>query len=314
MPWESPTLAADAGPPGQARNWAGRALDRHARPAGGDDLRRAVRRQPDLEVRAAGDPVDRPAADHRQPRAAWLGVRRDHPVPRPLPDRSLVSGRRHRHERRGRSHRTGRRAPHHEHLPRMLERGLGGRRRHAPPSSPRPACRRAGISSSSRSSCCRSRYGVPRALPEVGRRASAGRAAFTLPSRGILGLCLFLFGMLMVEVAARNWGAVYVSDELDGATVYAGLTYSAFALFMAVGRFLGDRTVERFGPVAGRPGKRAARFRRAAPGRARRLADPGGDRLRRRRPRDRDLVSRWPSPPPPAAATCRRPSMSRHSR
>ena len=90
---------------------------------------------------------------------------------------------------------------------------------------------------------------VPRGLPEVTGRAVAGRIAFTLPSKGILGLCLFLAGMLMVEVAARNWGAVYVTDELNGSAVYAGLTYSAFALFMALGRFSGDRMVERFGPV-----------------------------------------------------------------
>ncbi len=53
----------------------------------------------------------------------------------------------------------------------------------------------------------------------------------------------------MVEVAARNWGAVFVSDVIKAAPVYAGLTYSAFALAMAVGRFVGDRLVDRFGPV-----------------------------------------------------------------
>ena len=90
---------------------------------------------------------------------------------------------------------------------------------------------------------------VPRALPAVAGQVAPGRVVFTLPSKSILGLCVFLAGMLMVEVAARNWGAVYVSDELKGATVYAGLTYGAFALAMAVGRFGGDRVVERFGPV-----------------------------------------------------------------
>ena len=43
----------------------------------------------------------------------------------------------------------------------------------------------------------------------------------------------------MVEVAARNWGAVFVSDVIKAAPVYAGLVYSAFALAMAVGRFIG---------------------------------------------------------------------------
>lgn len=90
---------------------------------------------------------------------------------------------------------------------------------------------------------------IPRLLPEVGRSAATGRIAFTLPSRGILGLCMFLFGTLMVEVAARNWGAVYVTDVLKAEPVYAGLTYTAFAFFMALGRFIGDRTIDRFGPV-----------------------------------------------------------------
>jgi MFS family permease len=90
---------------------------------------------------------------------------------------------------------------------------------------------------------------IPRALPEVGRSPATGRIAFSLPSRSILGLCFFLFGTLTVEVTARSWGAVYVSDVIAAAPVYAGLVYSAFALAMAVGRFAGDSLVDRFGPV-----------------------------------------------------------------
>lgn len=90
---------------------------------------------------------------------------------------------------------------------------------------------------------------IPRGLPVVSRSPATGRVAFTLPSRGILPLCFFLFGTLMVEVAARNWGAVYVSDVIRAEPVYAGLVYSAFALAMATGRFLGDRLVDRYGPI-----------------------------------------------------------------
>ncbi len=90
---------------------------------------------------------------------------------------------------------------------------------------------------------------VPWRLPEVGRSPATGRIAFTLPSRRILPLCMFLFGMLMVEVTARNWGPVYVTDVVAAPPVYAGLTYTAFALFMALGRFVGDRVVDRYGPV-----------------------------------------------------------------
>jgi MFS family permease len=90
---------------------------------------------------------------------------------------------------------------------------------------------------------------IPRTLPVVAASPATGRVAFTLPSRGILGLCFFLFGTLMVETAARSWGAVYVNDVLAAAPVYSGLVYSAFALAMAVGRFAGDPLVDRFGPL-----------------------------------------------------------------
>jgi MFS family permease len=90
---------------------------------------------------------------------------------------------------------------------------------------------------------------IPRALPLVAASPATGRVAFTLPSRGILGLCFFLFGTLMVETAARSWGAVYVNDVLAAAPVYSGLVYTAFALAMAVGRFAGDPLVDRFGPL-----------------------------------------------------------------
>jgi MFS family permease len=90
---------------------------------------------------------------------------------------------------------------------------------------------------------------IPRLLPEVARSPSTGRIAFTLPSRSILPLCFFLFGALMVEVAARNWGAVFVTEVIRAEPVYAGLVYSAFAFAMATGRFIGDRVVDRFGPV-----------------------------------------------------------------
>lgn len=90
---------------------------------------------------------------------------------------------------------------------------------------------------------------IPRALPPVAASPATGRIAFTLPSRAILPLCFFLFGTLMVEVAARNWGAVFVSDVIKAEPVYAGLVYSAFAFAMATGRFLGDRLVDRFGAI-----------------------------------------------------------------
>jgi len=90
---------------------------------------------------------------------------------------------------------------------------------------------------------------VPRALPVVPPEP-ASRVVFSLPSRGMLLLCFFLFGALMVEATARNWAAVFVHDVVGASAVYGGITYGAYALLMATGRFAGDRLVDRFGPVA----------------------------------------------------------------
>jgi MFS family permease len=70
------------------------------------------------------------------------------------------------------------------------------------------------------------------------------------PPRRLWLLGAVAFSCLLVEGAAADWSAVYVRDELSAGAATAATAYVAFSLTMAVGRLLGDRLVERFGPVA----------------------------------------------------------------
>jgi MFS family permease len=73
--------------------------------------------------------------------------------------------------------------------------------------------------------------------------------AFALPTRpvlliGLVGLCA-IFG----EQAGADWSALYIQQELGGSASVAALAVAAFAVTMAGARLVGDRVIERLGPV-----------------------------------------------------------------
>ncbi len=78
--------------------------------------------------------------------------------------------------------------------------------------------------------------GTP-ARPRARTGAVAGIAAL-----GALAACA-----VVVEDAGSSWSALYLRVELGAAPAVAGLGFVALSLAMTVGRFTGDRAVDRFG-------------------------------------------------------------------
>ncbi|MDP9814246.1 MFS transporter [Spirilliplanes yamanashiensis] len=78
----------------------------------------------------------------------------------------------------------------------------------------------------------------------------AAPPAFALPTRAVLAIGLVGLCAVFAEGAALDWSAVYVRDILGSADSTAAATVAVFSVSMAVARFLGDRVVHRFGPVA----------------------------------------------------------------
>jgi fucose permease len=89
------------------------------------------------------------------------------------------------------------------------------------------------------------------ALPILARKVDAVRPpVVSLPSKAMAGLCIFAFGVLLAELTARNWGAVYLHEVIGTSPGVATIAFGSFSLFMAIARFSGDALTVRFGPVA----------------------------------------------------------------
>jgi len=89
--------------------------------------------------------------------------------------------------------------------------------------------------------------GAARGLIRESRESTASplawpsRAALTI---GVVGAC----GSL-VEGGIADWSGVYLRDALGVGPGFAASGYAAFSLAMVVGRFTGDRLIDRFGRV-----------------------------------------------------------------
>ncbi|SOC48784.1 Fucose permease [Blastococcus aggregatus] len=85
----------------------------------------------------------------------------------------------------------------------------------------------------------------PGATPSPGatrRPRARARAGVGLAALGALAACA-----VVVEDAGSSWSALYLRVELDAAPAVAGLGFVALSLAMTLGRFTGDRAVDRFG-------------------------------------------------------------------
>ena len=81
----------------------------------------------------------------------------------------------------------------------------------------------------------------PAAEPERG---------FALPPLPLLAMCLVPIGALLIEGAMMEWSALLMREWKGAGPFVTALTFSVFALAMAVARLTGDRLAERFGPRA----------------------------------------------------------------
>ncbi|MFF1557401.1 MFS transporter [Streptomyces sp. NPDC058279] len=72
---------------------------------------------------------------------------------------------------------------------------------------------------------------------------------FTLPPKSALLIGVVGFCAVFAEGAGLDWSAVYLRDVLHTDAGLAAASTTAFALTMAVARLVGDRVVDRFGPV-----------------------------------------------------------------
>lgn len=87
-------------------------------------------------------------------------------------------------------------------------------------------------------------------IPAEPRPSEGRRFRIALPTLSLWPLCIFAFGMLIVEAAALDWSSVFMRSVMGATPLGAGIGFAAFTVAMATGRFLGDWAAGRFGPVA----------------------------------------------------------------
>ena len=85
------------------------------------------------------------------------------------------------------------------------------------------------------------------AAPVERTSADEAEVTFALPRGVLFGPAVMAFCVLVGEGAMADWSAVYLKENLLASAGVAGLGYAVFSLTMAVGRFLGDDLVARFG-------------------------------------------------------------------
>ena len=72
---------------------------------------------------------------------------------------------------------------------------------------------------------------------------------FTLPHKALLLLCVMPLGINMVEGAFVDWSAVFMREVMAASPLLIAVTYSFFAIVMAITRLSGDYIADRFGEL-----------------------------------------------------------------
>jgi MFS family permease len=87
-----------------------------------------------------------------------------------------------------------------------------------------------------------------RLIPDDPTAEAAEEPGFLLPSRALFLLCLVPIGALLLEGAMMEWSALLMREWKGASPFVTALTFSIFALAMALSRLFGDRLAELFGP------------------------------------------------------------------
>ncbi|MFE2018820.1 MFS transporter [Streptomyces sp. NPDC059499] len=93
-------------------------------------------------------------------------------------------------------------------------------------------------------------WALPQDVPPASLAPSAGAGGGGVPrSYYLLFLGALAMCTLVGEGTAADWSAVYLHESLGSTPAFATAAFAAFSVAMTVGRLLGDRLAERFGPV-----------------------------------------------------------------
>jgi MFS family permease len=90
---------------------------------------------------------------------------------------------------------------------------------------------------------------LPMANAGEAREPKEKAPVFVIPSPKIVLLCLFAFGMLLVEGGIADWSAIYLRDVFGAKPPVTGFAFTAFGFVMAMGRLAGDWLSMRYGAV-----------------------------------------------------------------
>jgi fucose permease len=84
----------------------------------------------------------------------------------------------------------------------------------------------------------------------VRERGDAGHPALGWPSRPVLAIGVVAACAAIVEGGLADWSGLYLRETLGQSAGMATTGYAAFSLAMMIGRFAGDRMIDRFGARA----------------------------------------------------------------
>lgn len=76
---------------------------------------------------------------------------------------------------------------------------------------------------------------------------SSQKSKFTLPKGSFLLMILISICINVTEGTMADWSAVYMRDIVNTSTYFEGWGLAGYSLFMALGRFLGDKIIPMYG-------------------------------------------------------------------